>query len=440
MSISQLDIVVRENLKTMREIPEKQWELVINIGQTRLTSQAVPAISRTENYLNDAFPMNSVTAMFMPSEVMNHILPAANKLEGTLITKDSRGTVRRTAKYRLVLIGAGDPKLTNNSDKSADIRELDRISLSAVTFQFIDHASFDLRLAQVGNIYNKTPALYALLDLLNQNKLSNEYGQADSVAAIEFAQGFVDTGKDIVIRDGTPLRSVSKLVQETYGIYPQGCACFLKDKVWYVFAPYSVVSEGELTKHQRLVIIKAPGNKYSNISTNIRTEGTVTTIIATGQAIHNNTSDTDALNIATGVMHADAKKLLGGASSDEGGMMSRAENYMTEYSAGQYRGRESNIALPNQAFVTNSSMYSTMLASKAGDIVEVVWERGDISKLTPGCAVTFITQDENRIRTLYGTLLGAASFSSIPDKGIVEKVHRENVSLTLFLKRTPRGQ
>lgn len=418
----------------MRALPEKQYGLVLNIGSKRIEARAVPAISRTENYIDDAFATNTLTAMFMPSDVLNWILPNANKLEGTLLVKDTRGVVRETYKYRMVLVGAGDAKLSNNDDRSSDVRELDRISLSAVTFQFMDHATFDLRLAQCGDIKHAVP-LNALLAFLSEHQLSNEYGQADSVAGFDIGTGNVDEPTSVVVRDGTPLRSVSKLIQETYGIYPQGCGCFLKNKVWYVFAPYSVVSEGELTKKNRLVLIRAPSNRYGNIAKNLRTEGNTTTILVTGESSHNNTSDTDALNGATGVMHADATKLLGGTTREDGGKMSSAEDYMSEYKTKNYKGSENNIAVPKQAFVTNPYQYTTMLASKSGDIVEVVWENGDISKLKPGSAVTFITQDEKRIRTLYGTLLAAQSFSSIPDKGIVEKMHQENVSLTLFLKR-----
>lgn len=419
----------------MRALPDKQYGLVLNIGSKRIEARAVPAISRTENYLEDAFSMETLTAMFLPSEVLNWILPNANKLEGTLLIKDTRGVIRNSHKYRLVLVGAGDAKLANNDDRSSDVRELDQLSLSAVTFQFMDHATFDLRLAQCGGIMPNTVPLNALLTFLGQHQLTDEYGQADAVAGVDVSTGNVETPTTVVVRDGTPLKSVSKLIQEKYGIYPQGCSCFFKNKIWYVFAPYSVVSQGELTKNHRLVVIRAPSNHYGNIAKNIRTEGMTTTIIATGESSHNNTSDTDALNGATGVMYADSSKLLGGTSRDGDGKMSSAEDYMTEYSAKNYKGRENNIAVPHQAFVSNPHQYTTMLASKAGDIVEVVWENGDITKLKPGCAVTFITQDERRIRTLYGTLLTAESYSSIPEKGIVERIHQENVSMTLFLKR-----
>lgn len=436
MSTSQIDIIIQENLKTMRELPDKQYGLVLNIGNKRIEARAVPSRSCTENYLDDAFAVNTLTAVFLPSEVTNWILPNANKLEGTVLVKDKFGVVRTTHKYRMVLVGAGDAKLANNDDRSSDVRELDRVSLSAVTFQYMDHATFDLMMAQTGAIMPKTTPLNALLTLLSQHQLTNEYGQADAVAGFDVSPGALEEPTTVVVRDGTPLRSASKLIHEKYGIYPNGCSCFLKDKVWYVFAPYSVVSEGDLTKNHRLVVIRAPSNRYGNIAKNIRTQGTTTTIIATGESSHNNTSDTDALNGATGVMHADATKLLGNSMRQDSGKMSNAEEYMTEYSAKTYRGKENNIAVPHQAFVTNPHKYTSMMSSKAGDIVEVVWENGDITKLKPGCAVTFITQDEKAIRTLYGTLLGAASFTSIPDKGIVERVHQENVSLTLFLKRS----
>lgn len=437
MSISQIDIVVRDNINKMREIPPRQWELVINIDNIRIKAHAVAAISMTEDYLDDAFGAYTVTAMFQPSELTNVIFPGSNRLEGTLLAKDQLGIVRLTYKYRLVMTDNQDPRVANNDSRSSDIRELNNISMVAVSFQMIDHASFDLRLAQHGDMYQDMTTLDVLVSVLSQHQLKNEYGQADAVAGFDITNGYIEEKKYITIKDGTYVKGVSDYLQERYGVYAQGCSCFLKDKIWYIFPPYGVASEGDKTKNFRLVVINAPPNKYADIRKNYRLEGTTATIIASGNASHTNTSDSDALNGATGVMYAKAGTLLGGTSRKDAGVMSGAENYMKEYGTSEYRGKEKNIVVPQQAFVSNDAKMMTALAAKAGDIVKVVWRHGDIRKLRPGCAVTFITQDERRLKTFYGTLLTAESFSSIPEGGIVERMHSDNVTLTLFLKRQP---
>lgn len=437
MSISQIDIIVRDNIEKMREIPPKQWELIINIDDIRIKAHAVAALNMNENYLEDAFGEYTVVAMFQPSDLTNVIFPGANRLEGTLVAKDRLGIVRFTYKYRLVLTENQDPRLANNSSKSSDVRELNNISLVTVSFQMMDHASFDLRLAQHGDMYQDMSTLDALIHVLAQHQLKDDYGQADAVAGFDITKGHIETKRFITIKDGTFVKGVSDYLQERYGVYNQGCACFLKDKIWYIFPPYGVASEGDKTKNFRLVVINAPPDKYTNIQRNYRLDGTTATIIATGNTSHKNTSDVDALNGATGVMYAKAGTLLGGTSRKDQGVMSGAENYMKEYGTQEYRGKEKNIAVPQKAFVSNEAAMMTTLAAKAGDIVKVVWQHGDIRKIRPGCAVTFITQDERRIKTLYGTLLAAESFSSIPEGGIAERMHVENVTLTLFLKRNP---
>lgn len=438
MSISQIDIIVRDNIVKMREIPPKQWELVINIDDIRIKAHAVASLNMNENYLEDAFGEYTVVAMFQPSDLTNVIFPGANRLEGTLLAKDQLGVVRFTYKYRLVLTNNQDPRMANNNSRSSDVRELNNISMVAVSFQMIDHASFDLRLAQHGDMTQDMHTLDALVYVLSQHQLKDEYGQADAVAGFDITKGYSETKKYVTIKDGTFVKGVSSYLQQRYGIYAQGCSCFLKDKIWYIFPPYGVSSEGDKTKNFRLVVINAPPDKYTNITRNYRLEGTTATIIAAGNTSHKNTSDVDALNGATGVMYAKANTLLGGTSRKENGVMSGAEDYMKEYGTNEYRGKEKNIVVPQQAFVSNDAILTTALAAKAGDIVKVVWQHGDIRKLRPGCAVTFITQDERRIKTLYGTLLTAESFTSIPEGGIAERMHVENVVLTLFLKRNPR--
>lgn len=434
---SLIQIIVDENVKTMRELPRKQWELIINIGSYRISSSYVTAIDRIENYIDDAFSNYMVTALFRPSDVTNLILPGANKLEATLIAKDMSGNNQLVFKYRLVLSSNIDYKLMNNDNRSSDIRELNSITMVSVSFQMIDHATFDLRLAQTGNIYPKTVPMNALVALLSKFTLNDEYGASDAVAGFDITPGFSQEQTTVVVRDGTPVRSLSRVIQESVGLYSQGCSCFMKDRVWWIFPTYGVFSEGDMTKNHRLVIINAPPNRYSSIRRNYRKEGTTTTIVASGKTTHQNTSDTDSLNGATGVMYGKSSSLLGGTSNLGEGVTSAADKYLVEYDAAEYKGRERNIAVPRNAFISNETHMSTMLASKAGDIVDVTWEHGDISKITPGCAVTFITQDENRIRKLYGTVLSAQSLSCVPEKGIVEKMHQENVGIKLFLKREP---
>lgn len=435
MTRSAIDLIVDENIKTMREIPQKQWEIVLNIGNARITSKMVSSKDVTENYMNDAFSSIMVTAVFKPSELTNYIMPGANRLEATLICKDIYGKVRNTYKYRAILANNSDPKLANNDNRSSDIRELDRITMVPVTLQLIDHATFDLRIAQTGEVFNDTIPIEALISLLSEHKLVDDYGLENAVAGFDITEGYHKNPKTIVVRDGTYIRSLARNIHNSVGIYNQGCACFMKERVWYIFPPYGVCSEGELTKNHRLVIINAPPNRHSSTKRNFRQDGTTTTIIASGHTEHINNSDADSLNGATGTMYGKSSKLLGGTSNVDKGVVSGVENYLVEYDTGNYNAKERNIVVPNEAFISNESYMSSLLAAKAGDIVDIVWEHGDINKLKPGAAVTFITQDEKRIRTLYGTLVAAQSLSSIPEKGVVETIHQENVSMKLFLKR-----
>ena len=408
------------------------------MGSVRVVANAVASISRTENYVQDTFGVYTLTALFKPSDVVNVILPAANKLEGTLIMKDFSGKIQSTTKYRLVLSSNTDVKLANNSDHSSDIRELDKHSMVTLSFQFIDHATFDLRLAQTGAISHDTPAIELLKLLLSKHLLKDTYSNKDSVASFSVTSGWDPVKKLLIVKDGTYISGLAKYLQETYGVYAQGCACFLKDRVWYIYPPYGVATAGEKAKLNQLVVINVPGNRYGHNQVNYRVEGQVTTILAAGNTEHINTSDVDALNHGTGVMYAKSKTILGGTTHDISGMVAKPEKYMVEYDTSEYKGKERHIVVPDQAFISNEAHITTALAARAGDVVQVIWQHGDITKIKPDSAVTFITQDENGIRTLYGTILAAESHSSIPERGIVEKMHQENVKLTLFLKRVKK--
>lgn len=408
------------------------------MDSVRVTASAVVSKTSTENYVQDTFGVHTITAVFKPSDVTNIILPAANRLEGTLVAKDYSGKVQASYKYRLVLTSNKDLKLTNNADHSADIRELDKISLVTLTFQYIDHATFDLRLAQTGAILRQTTAIDALKLLLSKHLLKDVYSNNDAVASFNVTPGWDPTPKLLIIKDGTYISALAKYLQETYGVYAQGCACFLKDRVWCIYPPYGVATQGDKSKLHQLVVINVPSNRYGHNQVNYRLEGQVTTILAAGHTEHINTSDTDALNLGTGVMYAKSKSLLGGTHHDDGGVVTKPESYLVEYDTSEYKGKERHIVVPDKAFISNEAHITTTLAARAGDLVQVIWQHGDLTKLHPGSAVTFITQDENRIRTLYGTLIAAESYSSIPEKGIVEKMHQENVKLTLFLKRVKK--
>lgn len=428
----QFDAMLSQYLAQVEGLPDLDYRAILSVGSHQIEALRVIAKTERENYLNGMFEEIIISLVFEPSAYTEIILHGHEDMSLTLITKSYGTNLSKKRTYRAVLVENRNVKLEGNVQSVDEVQLADKQSLSVVNFQLIDPAAYNLRLQEVGGIFKNANTMSTLKYFLSKIRLVDDFAKQSSVAAITADSTYqVKAFQQLVIPDGTKLQALPDFLQRRYGVFNQGIGCFLKNRCWYIFAPYSIAKA--TADVDKLVLLNVPPSKYRNLERNFVTKGRTYTILCTGETRHQKRSDTDALNLGTGVRYADSTQLLSGMTDKSSSPKLTPKGYMTEYRASNYKNDYGHT--PMAGMIDNPAWYASQLAARGGEIMTVTWERGTTDILTPGMPVQFITPYNVGIKQLSGTLIGVEAFSQVPLGGMVETRHTTQVVLTLFLKK-----
>lgn len=428
----QFDAMLSQYLAQVEGLPDLDYRAILSVGSHQIEALRVIAKTERENYLNSMFEEILISLVFEPSAYTEIILHGHEDMSLTLITKSYGTNLSKKRTYRAVLVENRNVKLEGNVQSVDEVQLADKQSLSVVNFQLIDPAAYNLRLQEVGGIFKNANTMSTLKYFLSKIRLVDDFAKQSSVAAITADSTYqVKAFQQLVIPDGTKLQALPDFLQRRYGVFNQGIGCFLKNRCWYIFAPYSIAKA--TADVDKLVLLNVPPSKYRNLERNFVTKGRTYTILCTGETRHQKRSDTDALNLGTGVRYADSTQLLSGMTDKSSSPKLTPKGYMTEYRSSNYKNDYDHT--PMAGMINNPAWYASQLAARGGEIMTVTWERGTTDILTPGMPVQFITPYNVGIKQLSGTLIGVEAFSQVPLGGMVETRHTTQVVLTLFLKK-----
>lgn len=428
----QFDAMLSQYLAQVEGLPDLDYRAILSVGSHQIEALRVIAKTERENYLNSMFEEILISLVFEPSAYTEIILHGHEDMSLTLITKSYGTNLSKKRTYRAILVENRNVKLEGNVQSVDEVQLADKQSLSVVNFQLIDPAAYNLRLQEVGGIFKNANTMTTLKYFLSKIRLVDDFAKQSSVAAITADSTYqVKAFQQLVIPDGTKLQALPDFLQRRYGVFNQGIGCFLKNRCWYIFAPYSIAKA--TADVDKLVLLNVPPSKYRNLERNFVTKGRTYTILCTGETRHQKRSDTDALNLGTGVRYADSTQLLSGMTDKSSSPKLTPKGYMTEYRSSNYKNDYDHT--PMAGMINNPAWYASQLAARGGEIMTVTWERGTTDILTPGMPVQFITPYNVGIKQLSGTLIGVEAFSQVPLGGMVETRHTTQVVLTLFLKK-----
>jgi len=429
--ISALDQCISESTG----MPEFNFSAEIAVGTYRYNAMNVVSVTKRQMYLQDMFETAMISLTMQPSEYTELVLYGHEDMAIKLSQTPYTGGETITRTYRAVLTKHQDAQLEGNVANIGEAGLQDQMSISVVTFQLLSEAAFNLRLREVGGIFQSVTAASVLKHLLATTRLVDKFSESDSVATVTVdANVSTRVFNSIKLPEGLPFLAMADYLQDKYGLFSQGMGCFLKDRSWYVFAPFGLAKQ--TTDVFRLVVFNAPSGKYRSLDRNLKIVGKTMTVVATGFTNQAKNSDKEAMDGGTGVRYGHLRAIDSGtSSSDETVDPTRTPaNYMTEYRSSTYNNPYQKTATSKHRFSDNPLKESSNLARRGGDIVTVVWEQGTMDLLVPGMPVTFHYGKNGKIQTKKGTLIGAEMTSNIPLGGLIEPKHHTTVKLTMFLK------
>ena len=428
---TQMDALINAHLSQVVGLPDVEYTAVIAIGTYQFEALRVIMLTEKQNYVEDMFEEIMITVAMTSNQYLKAVNMGHEDMSLTLITKGWETNLTSKRTYRAILVNQRDERLEGNMQEVHSLDEADNKSLAVVTLQLIDPAAYNLRLKEIGGIFRNCDTMSVLKYCLASARLYDVFSKSNAIASISADDTYqTATFKSVVIPEGTKILQLPDFLHNTYGVFNQGMGCYLKNRCWYIFAPYNVLKfEKNVDK---LVLINVPPTKYRSLAANFKLEGKTTTILCTGETRHMKQTSSEALNLGTGVKYADTAQLMTKMSNKDGSPKLRPKEYITEYRSSNYMN--ANNLAPMIGYEDNPAKQASYLAARGGDYVTLTWERGTMDVLVPGMPVKFITDDTNGVRVLYGTLLAAEKLSNAPQGGMVETRHTVTIKLVVFLK------
>lgn len=383
----------------------------------------------------------SMVALVPAGQMAYRVHPSRNELEITIsgapVLQHGATPAQERAyaaqRFRAVLKEAADPALEANTRELLGERTMDIQNFDVVEFQLFSKAMEQFSMRSCGGIYRKTAVGDLIRTLLLQESKQVEVEDAYKPKGVDMVDP-VDARvrEHIVIPHGTMVYDAPGYIHKHCGgVYSAGLSYYYQDDYWYVYPSYDYKKFEEASR--QLVIVQIPENKLPSLDCSYMVEGSVVTIVATGQLILDDKSDLKKRASGNGVRFADASKLFeqGVEVKDNKALMSRGKQN-NEFMSSRQKSEFNNIVMSPERISANSMYQASRLAMKEGVEVQLVWHNADPSLIRPGMQTKIYYYKNDRVVQLSAIVIGAQVSTGYESAGIVTGRYSRNMALRLF--------
>lgn len=311
--------------------------------------------------------------------------------------------------YDAVLTHEEDPTLTATSSEDSNSDANDG-QLITITLQLIRPYISDIRLVEVGGMFEQTNVKDVLGSLLCPNKKGESASRLSSInynglRGIDFYKPTNKTDYNVIkVPMGTRLVHLPSYLQETYGVYSSGIGRYNDNGLWYI---YPLMDYTRFRTMQRtLTVVNLSPNEASGIEKTFIIKAQQITVFATGNARHINSSNQHQLNGGNGVTFFKSSELMDGMVRKSGNKSKTNLEQTQRTLSATSRPKGSNVRVAGSKFTENPYKETTELAKAIGSQLIVAWENAAPEILYPGMPVKVLFSDRSTLRSLEGTLLG----------------------------------
>lgn len=407
--------------------PQYQYEGVLSIRGAYQKVYTVKAFSKEGNYDSNMFEITKMM-LLVPASVAVYAMRLGYEDMTLSLTKRVNGKVISTKTYVAKATNTEDVDMGAISREMANAERMDNETIAVVVVELLDKLAWQLRTRSVGGPFHETNALDVARYLLKKNQLDDTLSTSDFNYSINYVDKPPKNYECIIIEEGKRFLEVFDFLQNRYGIYSKGLGIFLYKQTWELFEPYNPTKFDE--GGERLVIYNVPTDEMMAPDRNFYREGDVYYIAATGDSKVINSIDDVAVNEGTGIRFADIRSLENRGVGDSNNIDPR--KYLTEVNTNP-RENMTNAPMLAERYTDNPLKASSELFRRRGAVVTVQWENGLYDALKPGMGIELIYPQSNSIKRVKGTLLASSEYSEVEGGGIMEKQHRNTISLTLLV-------
>lgn len=383
----------------------------------------------------------SLTLLVSAGQSAYKVLPSRNQLEITILggAMAQHGTIDvadqsfGAQRFRAVLKKANDPVLEANARELLGMDTMDLQDFEVLELQLFSKAMEQFAMMSCGKIYRRTSVSDIIRSLFLQTGTRINVESDYKPRGIDMVEPEDSVPREhIIIPHPTMVYDVPGYIHKHQGgIYSAGLAYYYQDDYWYVFPSHDYKRFQEASR--QLVIIQVPENKLPSMDYTYMVEGSVVSIIATGSLSMDDTSDIRKRTTGNGVRFADASKLFDTSVEVAGNkaMMSRGK-MNSEFISSQQKSEFNNVVASDQRITANTMYQASLLASKEGVNIQLVWQNSDPALIRPGMQTKILYYKNGQVRQISAIVIGAHALTGYEGTGLVSGRFSRNTALLLF--------
>lgn len=388
------------------------------------------------DYTESFGSMLYVTIQVAIGDFLFDVLPNRRTLKLTL--KDRRNLKGRAevkvVDYVAILLNQEDTNITAPNDYSVSKSLINQQGFITLELQCFDEATYRVRMESVGGIFRSTTPINVLKTLLGRTTELKGTDNRKLVKGIEVFPGSNETPRNqIVIPHGMRLVDVALYLQEREGgLFSAGCGCFLQDGVWYVYPTHDVTM---LNRYPKTLTILLMSDTRMQTETTYRKVGDNLTIIANGQNITMDLSQSHQLNEATGVRFHNATQLVDNGSTPTKNrvMISRNKN-MSEFKTINLDDSLANAQFAEERVTSNPHKHYSRLARGNCKYFDIEWRYGDLDLIFPGMPLQVITLESGEVKTRNGIIANVGQNLIPVQEGAVKETYAGSIRMGIFVE------
>ncbi len=417
-------------------------DAVILAGGEELEVYKVLNLDEVCDYRNQYAPELSIVLLVPAGTFAYRIQPHRNNLEVTIRAAPSTQSAvapgqaehKEFETFRAILQDdTSDATLENNGQRTYDEMTLNMSDFRTIKLQLFSKAMEEFNMRSFGGCPRRTKITDLVKIILmgesNRATLENAYMPKgiDMVPPL-----------DVVPREHYPIPhgmpstdAVGFLHKECGGIYSAGLSYFFQRDYWHVFPTYDNTRFEQASR--QLVIVQIPGAKMPSLEYTYLQKGKCLTILATGDTIFDDPTDSRAMVEGNGVRFTDAAGFFDEPVVAEGNRATFARASKNSEYVGTRRATGLNNVVQSDRRITANKLYeASKLAARNGAHIQVMWENANPALLYPGMQVKIMYMRNGTVATRYACLIGMHTSTAWTGKGLLAGKHVRTVALNLF--------
>ena len=420
------------------------WRVEFKVGDDVVTPLRINTIDLVRLYDEHYADLIFMEVFMGPGTFAHDLFPYRHNLVVTLYKDPLTVVAGESSPNEDTLHQEFTATLISNNDLVKQAEDLllqnkevaDLTGLAKFKFQLTDPVLEQARLTSVGSTFRNQTTHDVLRYLMTETLQKIQSDETLNVVGVDMYPASNPTPQPSVVIPPMSLIEVPEYLHERVsGIYNAGLGHYLQHNHWYVYPLFDITRFENDSKG--LTIVKVPKNRFPAMERTYRTTANQLIILATGDSLHQDDSESKQLNEGNGVRFANAGHMFHDFVKVEGNKATalRAENN-NEFVTQPRPNERNNIRMSDRRITSNKFYELSKLARRQCTFLTVVWENSDPDLIFPGMPVKYMYLEAGEVVEIHGIVHRTQSYIESPNPPLTVRRHMCTTAIRICIQRS----